>query len=234
MSSNPLVAPSRAPLLTANATQEEPMRDKVEFPTNTPVFIKLDFNEGVLKPGKYGDEFMYVVDNDERIFFAKPELHNLIAQSGARAGDEIAICKREVKNDTGRKTVRWEVERVQEEPPEAYTPPATPMAQPPARTNGNARPAAAPATAPAPPQPQPAPELAAQLCEVHREANCQVCAQASRSNPLTPALALAIDAAAVAELQAHRRGLAIRFSAEDVRAMALTVYIDQRRNGGSR
>jgi hypothetical protein len=35
-------------------------REKIEFPTNTPVVLKLDWDEGTLKPGRFGDEYMYV------------------------------------------------------------------------------------------------------------------------------------------------------------------------------
>ena len=88
-------------------------REKIEFPTNTPVVLKLDWNDGTLKPGRFGDEYMYVCDDDARIMFVKPELHTLIQQSGARAGDEIAITKREVR-DRSRRRSQWEVEKVEQ------------------------------------------------------------------------------------------------------------------------
>ena len=96
-------------------------REKIEFPTNTPVVLKLDWDEGTLKPGRFGDEYMYVCDNDARIMWVKPELHTLIQQSGARAGDEIAITKREVKDGSRRRT-QWEVEKVEEEPARRFQP----------------------------------------------------------------------------------------------------------------
>jgi hypothetical protein len=142
-------------------------REKIEFPTNTPVVLKLDWDEGTLKPGRFGDEYMYVCDNDARIMWVKPELHTLIQQSGARAGDEIAITKREVKDGSRRRT-QWEVEKVEEEPAASPAPAPPRQAQPASRTSQPPQPAK-PVHIPAP---QPAPEIAAQLCEVHREANC--------------------------------------------------------------
>src|SRR6478672_5333862 len=110
-------------------------REKIEFPTNTPVVLKLDWNEGTLKPGRFGDEYMYVCDNDARIMWVKPELHTLIQQSGARAGDEIAITKREVKEGSRRRT-QWEVEKVEQEPAASQGAAAPPprQAQPVPRT----------------------------------------------------------------------------------------------------
>jgi hypothetical protein len=118
-------------------------------------------------------------DNDARIMWVKPELHTLIQQSGARAGDEIAITKREVKDGSRRRT-QWEVEKVEEEPAASQAQPAkqTPAVHPPVK-----------ATAP-----QPAPEIAAQLCEVHREANCTLCTPAEEAVPLARALRTAINA----------------------------------------
>jgi hypothetical protein len=191
------------------------MREKIEFPTNTPVLVTLDFNEGILKPGRFGDEYQYVVNQDAGIFWAKPELHQLIEQSGARAGDDIYITKREVR-DGNRKRVQWEVARAEEEPA-----PPPPVAKP----NGTHAAAPAPRT-----QPQAAPRLAEQLCEAHREANCQLCGQQQPINPLSQALRMAIDAAVEAREYAGTRGIQIGFAVEDIRAMAATLLI----NGGRR
>jgi hypothetical protein len=102
--------------------------------------------EGTLKPGRFGDEYMYVCDDDARIMLVRPELYALIQQSGARSGDEIAICKREMK-DGNRKSTQWEVQKVANEPAAASPTRQASAAQPaPVRT---AQPAAGPAAAPA-------------------------------------------------------------------------------------
>jgi hypothetical protein len=217
-------------------------REKITFPTNVPVFVKLDRNPPAdpMPNCRFGDEYMYVCNDDAQVLFAKPELHTLILAAGAKAGCELAITKAETKTGN-RKTTAWQVEPIQDEP--ADTPRARTDAHPAAK-NTSTPPAAprpeASAAAAAPQQrPQPAPKLAEALCELHREANCPLCRQqASGSpNPLSGPLQLAIDAAAVAELYAHRRGLAVRFSGEDIRALALSLYIDGSRranNGGAR
>ena len=197
------------------------MREKIEFPTNTPVLVTLDFNEGILKPGRFGDEYQYVVNQDAGIFWAKPELHQLIEKSGARAGDDIYITKREVR-DGNRKRVQWEVARAEEEPVVAA---AAPPPAPVAKLNGTHAEAATPRT-----QPQAAPRLAEQLCEAHREANCQLCGQQQPINPLSQALRMAIDAAVEAREYSNTRGIQIGFAVEDIRAMAATMLI----NGGRR
>ena len=56
-------------------------REKIEFPTNTPAVLKLDWNEGTLKPSRFGDEYMYMCDHDARVMWVKRELHTLIQES---------------------------------------------------------------------------------------------------------------------------------------------------------
>jgi hypothetical protein len=134
-----------------------------------------------------------------------------------------------VKEGSRRRT-QWEVEKIEEEPsaaasaaPRQAQSVAPPAPQQATRSANPARKTAAP---------QPAPELAAQLCEMHREANCSLCTPTNeQQESLSPVRALhaAINAVAVAETHAASRGLAIRFGAEDIRAMALTLLIDANR-----
>jgi hypothetical protein len=175
-------------------------REKIEFPTNQPVIVKLDFDaEGVLKPGKFGDQYMYTCDDDARIMFVDPPVREAILRTGAQAGDEIAITRREVR-EGNKRAVRWEVAKVEEEPP----PPADPPPPPPQPAR----------TAPAAPAPAPQPAAAA----------------APGAAQLADAITAAIDAAVVTERHAAQRGLALRWTSEDVRAMALSLYIDSRRS----
>jgi hypothetical protein len=213
-------------------------RDKITFSPNLPVIVKLDFNPpNEPRPGKFGDQYMYTVNDDAGIMFLDPAAHQLVVATGAKAGDEVAITKA-VRTDGGKRFTEWQVARVDDQTEQQ--PPGAPVAPPPIvsqpRTAAHA--ASSPATAPSPKAnahpfapdqlnaPASDPEPAAAAAQARPGA-----AMPLEKNPLWPALTTAIDAAAAAELHAHRRGLALRFSGEDVRAMALTLYIDAKRGG---
>jgi len=170
------------------------LREKVQFQTNVPVLLTLDHDDGQTATGRFGDQFMYTFDSGQRIAWLDPHVRDLILSTCARKGDQIAITKRETK-DGHRKAVRWEVQKVEEEP---APPPAAPK-QPTAQA----------------PQPAPLPQ-----------------APGYTPNPttLTGALTAAINAARSAEIYAASIGLALRFTSEDVRAMAATLFIDRRRS----
>src|SRR5579871_526024 len=104
---------------TMSASNGSGLREKVAFETNTPVLLRLDYDEGKLSPGKFGDQYQCTFDNGAKIAWLDPEVHALIIQTGARAGDEIAITKREVR-DGNRKRARWEVEKVEDEANAAF------------------------------------------------------------------------------------------------------------------
>lgn len=70
-----------------------------------------------------------------------PHVRDLILKCGAKAGDEIGITKREVKRGN-RRTIEWEVAKVEEEPPHEQPAPLPPPQPKPAT------PAAAPAPQP--------------------------------------------------------------------------------------
>lgn len=210
------------------------MRQKVEFETNKPVFLTLDFNEGVLSPSKkgFGDEYQYVLNQDTQIMWVKPELHALIQRTGAQAGDEICITRKEVKAPgSQRKSVQWEVQMVADEPTQEYDPRQYPAATPPTRT-------------PTPQQQrrQPAPPPEPRATDTRSGSQAALTAQppdhgmAPQGQPqsitdpaaesaLTRALCTALAAARSAELYAAKLGMAVRFGGEDIRALAVTHYI---------
>jgi hypothetical protein len=118
-------------------------REKVAFPTNKPVLIGLEFDPPQEpRPGRFGDQYMYFLSGN-RIAFLDPPAHEAIVRSGAKAGDELALTKTEVRKGN-RRGVEWVAELVQEEPGEGEeTAPAAPQ------TSSQAKPAAA-----APPAPE--------------------------------------------------------------------------------
>ena len=56
----------------------------------------------------------------------------------------------------------------------------------------------------------------------------------SAASPLQQALASSIDAAIAAEQYAATKGFSVRFGSEDLRAMALSLFIQHARDGGGR
>ncbi len=195
-----------------------PLREKVQFRTNETEFLKLEFDPPAEpRAGRFGDQYMYFFDGN-RIAWFDPPVHELILRSGAAAGDEIAVTKREVKEGR-RMSVRWEVELVQEEPPYAGEPSAevledvrrgrpVPRLENPKRQAEAPAPPAAPQTVPAPPPPAPALE-------------------GPRANPLAQALILALEAAEEANKYAQTKLAWDEFplSEDAIVKLAVTAYI---------
>lgn len=198
-----------------------PNREKVTFSPNIPTQVILD-GPGELQPSKNGDqEYRYFLDG-QKIMWVPPEVHTQIQRHGAREGDAITITR--VKA-AGRTASTWEVEHEAEEPAEAAirsaeTAPASRTPLPAAIRHAEA--ARIAQRRPQPPQ-LPPPLIAADAQEL---AITPLHAQ------LFGSLAAAIDAAHDAEAYAQAHGLLVRFTAEDVRALAITAYIQTTRSGG--
>lgn len=176
-------------------------RELLRPQTNVPLIVRLDFGaDGVPREGRTGTDYMYTVNDDAAIMFLPPQAAAAIRATGAQAGDEIAIVKR----GAGARAT-WEVERVEEEPADAYEPPPPPRQQP-ARS--------APATPTRQPQPQ---------------AQQPPAGQQAAASQLAGALCAAIDATIEAQRYAARKTLALQFAPEDIRAFALSIYIASRK-----
>lgn len=149
--------PATATNHTNGSSNGSALRDKVQFPTNTPVLLTLDTDpqRAQAKPGVRGDQYMYFFEGSQ-IAFVDPPVHALIVNSGAQRGDEIAITKRETRNGN-RKGIAWDVELVQDEPnphpgaPEWAEPAPAPAPAPKPASQAKSASAPAPAPASAPP-----------------------------------------------------------------------------------
>lgn len=199
-------------------TQREILKPQM----NVPLTVHLDQGpEGKEKTGQYGTDYQYTVNQNAGVMWLPAEGRDALIQSGAQAGDDVQI----VKSMRGKQVV-WSAQVVSDaaEVPAAsngvqvsYTSgvkfPARVYAQP------AQAPVAAPRTAPAPrPAPQPQPET--RITPVAMQLASCFCA--------------AIDACLEAETYAKSKGLAIEFNAEDLRAVALSVYIGaQRQQAGA-
>ncbi|HEU0139869.1 MAG TPA: hypothetical protein VFQ79_09175 [Bryobacteraceae bacterium] len=169
-------------------------REKVQFTPGETVILALEFDPPAdPRPGRFGDQYMYWFAGD-KVAWLDPPVHAQIVATGARAGDEIAITRAEVRNGA-RKRVEWQVQRVEDEPADAYTRQLPPEHRP------------TPPTAPAQPAAEP-----------------RQVAPPRPTAELASALIAAIDAAGVAERYAREQGLAIRFTGEDIRALANAIF----------
>ena len=191
------------------------MKEKVVFQTNVPVTAALAYSDGMKVEGRYGDQVMYSL-TDDRVMYVPPIVRNKLADLGIGQNDPFSICKVE-QRDGNRRYIEWVVKRLPaaqpstgESAPAGTPPPATPPAATGAAApgNGNGKPNGKTAGA----------------------SNGSHSAQAS----LRSALAASIDAAIEAERYATEHGLSVRFGSEDLRAMALSLFIQHARDGGVR
>jgi hypothetical protein len=202
-------------------------REKVFFPANEPVILRLDYDDGKVAPGKFGDQIQRTFDAGTKIAWFDPDVDELIARTGAVAGSEIAITRREVRGERGRASNRWEVELVEDECADATPPPtaAELAADARARAAGHAShtrasesSAATQSAAQQPPPPKV--EAAAPLGPQHttNPEGVNRCAR-TFADALTAARTAAdLDAAA---------GGQVKWKPEDLRAFAITIYIQQ-------
>jgi hypothetical protein len=200
------------------------MREKINLGTlslNTPHAFTLDGDGGIETPGTWGTQYRYMWRGNQ-ISFVDPVIHELIQAQGARDGDSIKFWRMETRNGNRRGPVQYRIDMVNTADAGDYA------AQP--------RAAAAPASPPAPARPAapaitPAPQAAAPAASprVEQEAEATHSVAATDTARLSAALVAAVDAANTAESYAEAHSRRVTFTSEDLRAMALTVYIGGQR-----
>jgi hypothetical protein len=192
-------------------------KEKVEFPTNTAVWIALAYAEGKKVEGRYGDQFYYTLA-DDRCMYVPPVVAEQIAQLGIRPAQKFTITKAERKNGT-RRYIAWLVDASSGAAAPLSETTAAPTdahahggrAQAPAsRRNGGGPPCGsngrtATAAAPEPPEKLPF------------------------DRAIVEFLLIASDAARYAEENAG--GATVRFDNRDVAALATIMFIQAAREG---
>lgn len=200
------------------------MREKLTFEPNVPVVATLEYDDGKVVEGRFGDQYQYFLAG-ERILYADPDLRERIKRSGAKTGDTIAICKRATRSGNKRR-VNWEVVLQAEEPYGASDEDLPAQMWPHQRGD----------TAHADRGPRPVATAARQAAprssgvDVHASASAQTAPrQASLPDvaaaDYTAALRAAIEAARAAEAYAHAHGYPLRFASAEIQAMAATIFI---------
>jgi len=196
------------------------MKEKIMFQTNVPVTAALEYTDGMKVEGRYGDQVMYSL-SDERVMYVPPIVRDKLIELGIKQKEPFSICKSE-RREGNRRFIEWVVKRLE---------PESPSAQPP-EPNGNHKP------------PVPSEPTASAVGHAGNSGNGN-----GKSNGTAPpasngshnghaslraSLATSIDAALEAEQYAAAHGLSVRFGSEDLRAMALSLFIQHAREGGGR
>ena len=192
------------------------MKERVVFEANVPVTATLAYPDGLKVQGRFGDQVMYSL-TDGRVMYVPPVVRDKLVELGIRQNEPFAICRAE-RREGNRRFVDWVVQPdgslapVQSATAHRDTPGSPVKGGSGARVkangngngNGNGTPASTPASA------------------------------GAAETALRAALTKSIDAALAAEQYASAHGLSIRFGSEDLRAMALSLFIQHARDGGVR
>jgi len=230
-------------------TNGKERREVLRLETNVPVVASLLFDDGLPVEGRYGDQVMYTITTDagERVIYVDPHVSQMFENLGLRRGEPFRIGKF-TRTDGNRRGVEWKVRRLEPEEMAPATPspfddppptPPAPFDDPPPVESGSAAPPSPPrsngtATSGAPerhpnvpqpttPAPQPAQPPRTPVPFVGRQ----------DGQYILSALVNMIDICDAAKHYAQAKGMELRFSAEDVRALAITCFINSK-NGGRR
>jgi|SRR5215472_8195165 len=192
------------------------MKERIVFQANVPVTATLAYADGLRVQGRFGDQVMYSL-TDGRVMYVPPIVRDKLLELGIRQHEPFNICRAE-RRDGNRRFVDWVVQPHNAASPtpsaNSYTDaPVLPVSgdsgtrfKPNGNGNGSGsgRPAGVPASA------------------------------ATAETALRAALMSSIDVALAAEQYASAHGLSVRFGSEDLRAMALSLFIQHARDGGVR
>ena len=223
------------------------MSEIVRFETNVPVSLALRYDEGRAVEGKYGDQVMFSVDGGG-IFYVDPPVAQRIKDMGIKRFEPFTICKTEVRRGN-RRFPEWVIEKgapVTGLPAVAAAPAAAVSAEPSVleeqlrqsllirQGRGVAAVAAAalPAVTPRPALETPAADTQGVQSVAQHSKNLSTAADPKHKTLLQLSLMQAIEAARGAEEYAKGVDYAVRFTSEDIRAMALSLYIQGAKEGG--
>ncbi len=192
------------------------MKERVVFEANVPVTATLAYADGLKVQGRFGDQVMYSL-TDGRVMYVPPIVRDKLVELGIRQNEPFGICRAE-RREGNRRFVDWVVQpdgsAAQAQSATAHgDTPGSPMngdngAHLKSNGNGNGNGNGKPATVPT--------------------------KSGTGETALRAALTASIDAALAAEQYASAHGLSIRFGSEDLRAMALSLFIQHSRDGGIR
>lgn len=201
----------------ANPSQATTPGGTVRFQTNVPEVIELEFARGKQVSSQFGgDQVMYSLCDGRRMYLP-PFVAQKIEDAGIGAHTPFTLCKREVTHGN-RRSVEYVIGNLDGgEPFQESAPAVTPKA---AAMTVKATTLSSPQHTSAPPPSAPsAPRLTATGGD-----DMDLAA-------MIYAHIRAIDVAHAAESYAAERGLAIRYTSEDVRCIAAALFIQQSKGG---
>ena len=208
----------------------------VRFEMNVPTEVTLQSSQGVSIEGRYGTRMMFTLE-DGRVMYVPPIVASKMEAAGIIAGERFQLCKAVVKTGQ-RRSVEWLLERTTSEQPEAECMPAiVPETQMERDLRLSVEMANASRTGL---EPQPAKctcideiPTFAQHNNGHSTSNGSGSTPAfspiGPSAPITQlehALKTAISAAHNAEKFGSELGYVVRFDADAIKSMAITVLIN--------
>jgi hypothetical protein len=192
------------------------MKERVVFEANVPVTATLAYADGLKVQGRFGDQVMYSL-TDGRVMYVPPLVRDKLVELGIRQNEPFNICRAE-RREGNRRFIDWVVQ------PESSASSALSAGAhrdaPQSRANGDG--------------------------SAHGKSNDNgngngngrpangLSAVGAAESALRTALMTSIDAALAAEQYASAHGLSIRFGSEDLRAIALSLFIQHARDGGVR
>jgi hypothetical protein len=200
------------------------MKEIVKFAIDTPIEVALRFETGKKVEGRYGDQVMYSL-LDNRVMYVPPYVDQRIRELAIAAGEPLQLCK-QAKTDGNRKWIEWSVRRAPQQPlPSGNVTAAAEEVPSEAQNHGNG--------------------------STNGKTNGKINGQASGSTEKAlavipsqvtgagiTAMELALNGAAEiahrVEGRAAANSYSLRFSNEDIRAIALTIFIQTMREGGAR
>ena len=220
--------------------------DKVTFETNIPRELRLQYTEGKLVSSNFGGN-QYLFSTDQGPFYVSETvgniLHDQIRKQNVRSGEAVEICRREVEQGRGRKSINWVLTKCCSfgpQPDGSYAVPKLPPMGGHALSDGQAGTGAG----------TPAPVMAAtetqQPCNISNgskpngngngHANGKapaICPDGRPRTLLEEALKTVVAAVYAAQEYAQEIGYTMpQFSSEDLRTMANTLVMEGRNNRG--
>ena len=208
----------------------------LRFQPNVPTQVTLQSSQGIVVEGRYGNRMMFSLV-DGRVMYVPPIVATKIEAEGIAAGERFELCKAQIKNGHGR-SVEWALRRL--DPEEQLVDVAPDSPAPETQLERDLRVSAEIANAkkanhelPEPSDPGPAPVTPMNNGNGNGNGNGAVPAAAQNENPqprsltkLEHALKTAISAAHNAEKYGSELGYVVRFDADAIKSMAITVLIN--------
>jgi hypothetical protein len=184
------------------------MSEILRFNVGVPVEVALTHDNGVHVNGRYGEQVMYSLA-DQRVMYVPPFVERRIQELAIGPGEPIEICKTEVKNGS-RRWIEWKVRRV-----DASQQPASSSKAPAAAANGVSK-----ANGHENGSTRPNGQDRNKVLTLEPE-QLAMRMMASGLPAMEHALNTAIEIAQRVEGLAASRSYSLRFSSEDIRAIAV-------------